>query len=216
EGVGDGEAAQRYLAETRRLEPASSARVNVQTLVRTVVPETHASAGALDAAIANAEAELAATPAGAVARITVARRKLGELYRDAGQLAAAYEQLGAVLAEEPANAEGLRGLVEVAHAAGRWLAAAQLAEGLPHRGVGRRRWGRRRSTWWGGASRWSAWAIRWRWWRGRASGRRWCGSGCRSARRGSRRRRRWRRGWGGKWRRGWGGRWWWWWRSRCR
>jgi tetratricopeptide (TPR) repeat protein len=133
EELGDEAAVQLLLAEERRLEPASAARVNMQTLVRTVVPGGgQAAAAALDEAVAAAERELDDTPADEVVRIRAARRRLGELYRDAGRFAESYALLETVLSEEPDNAAVVAMLVEVAHGDGRWLETAQLLDRLSH------------------------------------------------------------------------------------
>ena len=136
EELGDDEAAQRHLAEARRLEPEAAARVNVHTLVRTIAPGQVVGEDARRAAIEMAEAQLAATAADDVVLLRALHRRLGELYRDAGRLGDAFAALSLVLAEEPSNVEVLRALVDVAEADGRWLDAAQLIERLSQLLVG--------------------------------------------------------------------------------
>jgi tetratricopeptide (TPR) repeat protein len=132
EELGDDDALHEHAAETRRLEPAAAARVNLGALVRAVATPPRASDEDRGVAIARAEARLRSLPADDVRSVRAARRRLGELYREAGRLGDAFAELAAVLSEEPSNVPVLRALVDVAELDGRWLDAAQLIERLSH------------------------------------------------------------------------------------
>jgi tetratricopeptide (TPR) repeat protein len=127
EDLGDEAATQRWLAEARQLEPEAAARVNVRTLVDTIVPhKASVDPATLDRDIAAAEAELTATSPEDVTALRTLHERLGQLYRQAGRLGEAFAELSTVLADEPSNVAVLRALIDVAEADGRWLDAAQL------------------------------------------------------------------------------------------
>ena len=125
ETLGDDAAVERWVAEMRRLEPAVATRVDARALARTI---TGVDAGELAAA----EANLRSLAGDDVAEVRVARRRLGELYRDAGRRAEAFDQLSLVLTDEPSNVEVLETLIELAEAEQRWSEAVGLIERLSH------------------------------------------------------------------------------------
>ncbi|HEX8951246.1 MAG TPA: hypothetical protein VF945_05350, partial [Polyangia bacterium] len=130
EAIGDGAAIDRWLGEMRRLEPAVAARVDARALARTI---TGVDPGTLQRDLEAAEAQLRALAGDEdVAAVCDARRRLGELYRDAGRRADAFEQLSLVLHDEPSNVAVLEMLVELAEAERRWPEAAELLERLSH------------------------------------------------------------------------------------
>ena len=132
EALGDGAAIERWLAEMRRLEPATAARVDGRALARTI---SGVDESALLRELEAAEARLRALAAAAdddVDELRAARRRLGELYRQVGRYGAAFEQLSLVLYDEPSNVAVLEMLVELAEAERRWSEAAELLERLSH------------------------------------------------------------------------------------
>lgn len=127
ETLGDEAAIERWLAEIRRLEPAAAARVDPRALARTI---TGVDEEQLLRDIAAAEAQLRALGGGELGALLEARRRLGELYRDAGRCAEALEQLALVLVDEPSNVAVLERMVELAEGERRWREAAELVERL--------------------------------------------------------------------------------------
>jgi hypothetical protein len=129
--LGDTAAERALEAESRRLEPAAAARVNVLALARMVAPP-RSDEEQRRAAVAQLEQRLAQLAPEAVVAQRQTRVQLAGHYRDAGRLADAYDQLALVLADEPGNVAALELKVAVAEADGRWLDAAQALERLSY------------------------------------------------------------------------------------
>ena len=130
EALGDDVAVDRWVAELRRLEPAIAARVDGRALARTITGVDEAElARSIEAAEAGLRSLVGADD---VVAVRAARRRLGELYRDAGRRGEAFTELSLVLSEEPSNVAVLESLVEVAEAEAHWQEAAELLERLSH------------------------------------------------------------------------------------